>query len=53
MTSHPPFERLAILGLGLLGGSVAKAARERGLAREVVGAAREAVGMAGAPVEPT
>jgi cyclohexadieny/prephenate dehydrogenase len=38
--SAPPFERLAVLGLGLLGGSVAKAARERGLAREVVGAAR-------------
>ncbi len=38
--SHAPFEKLAILGLGLLGGSVAAAARERGLAREVVGAAR-------------
>jgi cyclohexadieny/prephenate dehydrogenase len=36
----PPFERLAVLGLGLLGGSVAAAAKERGLAREVVGAAR-------------
>ena len=36
----PPFERLAILGLGLLGGSVAAAAKQRGLAREVVGAAR-------------
>ena len=35
-----PFEKLAVLGLGLLGGSVAKAARERGLALEVVGAAR-------------
>jgi cyclohexadieny/prephenate dehydrogenase len=35
-----PFERLAVLGLGLLGGSVAAAAKERGLAREVVGAAR-------------
>jgi len=38
--SHAPFERLAVLGLGLLGGSVAAAAKERGLAREVVGAAR-------------
>lgn len=28
--------RLAVVGLGLLGGSVAKAARQRGLAREVV-----------------
>jgi prephenate dehydrogenase len=36
----PPFERLAVLGLGLLGGSVAAAAKRRGLAREVVGAAR-------------
>lgn len=34
------FERLAILGLGLLGGSVAVAARERGLAKCVVGAGR-------------
>jgi len=30
-------ERLAVVGLGLIGGSVALAARERGLAREVVG----------------
>ncbi len=37
---HAPFERLAVLGLGLLGGSVAAAAKQRGLAREVVGAAR-------------
>ncbi|HEB91597.1 MAG TPA: prephenate dehydrogenase [Deltaproteobacteria bacterium] len=35
-----PFERLVVLGLGLLGGSVAAAAKRRGLAREVVGAAR-------------
>jgi cyclohexadieny/prephenate dehydrogenase len=34
------FERLAVLGLGLLGGSVAGAARERGLARVVVGSGR-------------
>lgn len=40
MSGHPPFERLAVLGLGLLGGSVAAAAKERGLAREVIGAAR-------------
>lgn len=38
--TQTPFRRLAVLGLGLLGGSVAKAARERGLALEVVGAAR-------------
>ena len=36
----PPFEKMAVLGLGLLGGSVAAAAKQRGLAREVVGAAR-------------
>jgi prephenate dehydrogenase len=33
----PHFERLGVIGLGLLGGSVALAARERGLAREVRG----------------
>lgn len=36
----PSFEKLAVLGLGLLGGSVAAAAKQRGLADEVVGAAR-------------
>lgn len=40
MSENKPFQRLAVLGLGLLGGSVAAAAKERGLAREVVGAAR-------------
>lgn len=35
-----PFERVAVLGLGLLGGSVALAARERGAARRVCGATR-------------
>jgi cyclohexadieny/prephenate dehydrogenase len=34
------FERLAVLGLGLLGGSVAWAARERRIAGEVVGCGR-------------
>lgn len=38
MTPH--FDRLAVLGLGLLGGSVAWAARARGVAREVVGSGR-------------
>ena len=33
-------DRLAVIGLGLLGGSVALAARERGAARSVVGATR-------------
>ena len=36
------FRRIAVVGLGLLGGSVARAARERGLADTVVGAARRA-----------
>ncbi len=36
--TQPPFEKLAVLGLGLLGGSVAAAAKERGLAQHVVGA---------------
>lgn len=44
--SSPPFKRLAVLGLGLLGGSVAKAAKERGLALEVVGAARRSAPLA-------
>ena len=34
------FDRIAVVGLGLLGGSVALAARSRGVAREVVGATR-------------
>jgi prephenate dehydrogenase len=36
----PRFERVAVLGLGLLGGSVALAARSRGLAARVAGATR-------------
>jgi cyclohexadieny/prephenate dehydrogenase len=36
----PPIKKLAVLGLGLLGGSVAAAVKQRGLAAEVVGAAR-------------
>ncbi len=37
-----PLQRVAVVGLGLLGGSVALAARQRGAAREVVGATRSA-----------
>lgn len=40
--------RLAVVGLGLLGGSVAKAARERGLAREVVAVGRRMESLAAA-----
>ena len=36
----PVFERVAVLGLGLLGGSVARAAKETGAAGWVVGATR-------------
>ncbi len=38
----PAFGRVAVLGLGLLGGSVALAARSRGVAEVVAGAARRA-----------
>jgi cyclohexadieny/prephenate dehydrogenase len=36
----PEFERLAVIGLGLLGGSVAAAAKRANVARQVVGASR-------------
>jgi prephenate dehydrogenase len=36
-------ERLAIVGIGLLGGSVAKAARAQAIAREIVGIGRDAI----------
>lgn len=36
------FESLAIVGVGLLGGSVALAAKQRGLARRVIGVGRDA-----------
>jgi len=35
-------QRLAVVGMGLLGGSVAKAARERHHAREIIGVGRDA-----------
>jgi prephenate dehydrogenase len=38
----PVFERIAVIGLGLLGGSLAWAARRRGAARHVIGATRSA-----------
>jgi cyclohexadieny/prephenate dehydrogenase len=37
-----PFERLAVIGLGLLGGSLGLAARSRGLVAHVTGASRSA-----------
>lgn len=36
------FDRLCVIGVGLIGGSIAKAARQRGLCRSVVGLGREA-----------
>lgn len=47
MTVHVA-ERLAVVGLGLLGGSVALAVRQRGLAREIVGAGRSRESVAAA-----
>ena len=40
MTAPGCFDRVAVLGLGLLGGSLALAAKRRGVARTVVGSAR-------------
>src|SRR5688572_3519309 len=45
MSSHdePPFARIAIIGLGLIGGSVALAVRERWPSARVVGVDRPSV----------
>ena len=42
MTDAPLFQRLALLGLGLIGSSVARGVRRHGLAAEIVGHARSA-----------
>ncbi|TAK47702.1 MAG: prephenate/arogenate dehydrogenase family protein [Xanthobacteraceae bacterium] len=42
MTSSPPFQRLALIGTGLIGSSIARAARAQGLAAEIVATARSA-----------
>ena len=47
-SSAPRFERLTVIGLGLLGGSVALAARERGVAGRVVGSGRSRESLAAA-----
>ncbi|WP_139557021.1 prephenate dehydrogenase [Methylotetracoccus oryzae] len=39
-------DRLCVIGVGLIGGSVARAARERGLCREIVGVDRDARNLA-------
>jgi cyclohexadieny/prephenate dehydrogenase len=40
MTAAPLFNRLALIGVGLIGSSIARAARAKGLAREIVATAR-------------
>jgi len=42
VSAAPHFERLALIGFGLIGGSIARAARAQGLAKEIVTTARSA-----------
>ncbi|MEA2868985.1 MAG: cyclohexadieny/prephenate dehydrogenase [Bradyrhizobium sp.] len=42
MNAIPPFKRVALIGFGLIGGSIARAARAQGLAEEIVTTARSA-----------
>jgi cyclohexadieny/prephenate dehydrogenase len=42
VNAAPHFNRLALIGFGLIGGSIARAARARGLAGEIVATARSA-----------
>jgi cyclohexadieny/prephenate dehydrogenase len=42
VSNDPPFKRLALIGFGLIGGSIARAARVQGLADEIVTTARSA-----------
>jgi cyclohexadieny/prephenate dehydrogenase len=46
MTGAPLFNRLALLGCGLIGGSIARAARAHGLAGEIVANSRSAKSLA-------
>ena len=43
MSAPPLFQRVALIGFGLIGGSIARAAREQGLAAEIVTTARSAI----------
>ncbi len=43
MTDKPLFNRLALIGTGLIGSSIARAARAQGVAREIVATARSTV----------
>ncbi|HLG46409.1 MAG TPA: prephenate/arogenate dehydrogenase family protein [Reyranella sp.] len=40
--SEPLFDRIALIGIGLIGGSIARDARKRGLAKHIVAATRSA-----------
>ncbi len=42
MNAAPHFDKIALIGFGLIGGSIARAARQQGLAREIVTTARSA-----------
>jgi cyclohexadieny/prephenate dehydrogenase len=42
MNANPPFKKIALIGFGLIGGSIARAARLQGLAGEIVTTARSA-----------
>jgi cyclohexadieny/prephenate dehydrogenase len=42
VTATPPFRRLALIGVGLIGSSIAHAARQHGLVAEIVATARTA-----------
>ncbi|MGA7071570.1 prephenate/arogenate dehydrogenase family protein [Bradyrhizobium sp.] len=42
MSGPAQFDRIALIGFGLIGGSIARAAREQGLAKEIVTTARSA-----------
>src|ERR1700760_2653173 len=42
MSSAPVFNRLALIGFGLIGGSIARAARAQGLVRSITATARSA-----------
>jgi cyclohexadieny/prephenate dehydrogenase len=42
VSNEPPFKRIALIGFGLIGGSIARAARVQGLATEIVTTARSA-----------
>jgi cyclohexadieny/prephenate dehydrogenase len=42
VSTTPHFHRIALIGFGLIGGSIARAAREQGLANEIVTTARSA-----------